>query len=702
MGLLEVPPFKAGSVTGDVASFPDTDKLRLRGGETPCSGRVEIRHSGSWGTVCSYLWDLADAHVVCQQLGCGSALDVVGEAAFGPGKGTIWLAGVKCTGKESFLWDCPAISWESRYCTHEQDAGVRCSGFVQLVAGNGPCVGRVEVNSGTKQGTVCDWNFTFSTAKVICTELQCGTAVFIMKRAPFGKGNGYIWDTEFQCNGNEPLLSLCPTVPFPQGKCSHSMDVGVICSRYTAFCLMNGSSQCEGRVEIQVFGTWRTLCDSHWDLADANILCHQLNCGVAMNPPEDVYFGKGNVPTIGDTFYCTGTESHLRNCSMVILGTSPYSKGKIASVICSGNQTQSLIFNNSQSDQEKVPVLFSENGQLRLLNGRGPCSGRVEVYYNGTWGTICDDSWDLSDAQVVCRQLGCGVALKAMVSAHFGQRSGPIWLDELSCSGNESHLGEWPSLRWGQHDCRHKENAGVLCSESLDLRLGSEDHKCSGWLEVFYNGTWGSVCSNSMDYNTVSVICRHLKCGTKGNIETFSSPRESWKARWIDKINRQGQESFLWHCPSQSWHQNSCHQGEEALITCEGEKLPSTTKALFRYGDSLYEAVYQEIDYYMTGDKEDFLSSPDISSQPDDTPGDGYDDVEELSGPEIFPVTQMNEGDTLGPTNEWDEYSASHTGQSPEFFGGSSESRLGEDDPPMSSEDLGYDEAEIGVPQMSL
>uniref|UniRef100_A0A4X2KEM0 SRCR domain-containing protein n=1 Tax=Vombatus ursinus TaxID=29139 RepID=A0A4X2KEM0_VOMUR len=548
-------------------------KLRLRGGETPCSGRVEIWHNGSWGTVCDDLWDLADAHVVCQQLGCGSALHAVGGDVFGPGSGTIWLDDVQCTGKESFLWDCPAKPWGLHNCIHKEDAGVRCSGFVQLVAGDGPCVGRVEVNSGKKQSTVCDWNFTFSTAKVICAELECGTAVSIMKSAHFGKGNGHIWDTEFQCNGSEPLLSLCPTVPLPQGKCSHSMDVGVICSKYTDFRLMNGSSQCEGRVEIRVLGTWRTLCDSHWDLADANVLCRQLNCGVAVEPPEDVYFGKGSVLVIGDTFYCTGTESHLWNCSVIILGTSPCSKGKTASVICSGNQTQSLMFNNSQSDQEKVPVLFSENGQLRLLNGRGPCSGRVEVYYNGTWGTICDDSWELSDAHVVCRQLGCGVALKAMVSAHFGQGSGPIWLDELSCSGNESHLGECPFLHWGQHDCRHKEDAGVLCSESLDLRLKSVGHKCSGWLEVFYNGTWGSICSNSLDYDTVSVICRHLKCGGKGNIETLPSPPKSLQARWIDKINCQGQESFLWHCPSQSWDQKSCDQGDEAFITCEERKI---------------------------------------------------------------------------------------------------------------------------------
>ncbi|XP_072497755.1 antigen WC1.1-like [Notamacropus eugenii] len=125
-------------------------------------------------------------------------------------------------------------------------------------------------------------------------------------------------------------------------------------------------------------------------------------------------------------------------------------------------------------------------------------------------------------------------------------------------------------------------------------------------------------------------------------------------------------------------------------------------QALSRYQYSPHEAVYQEIDYYLTGDKKELLDSPDISNWPDDSPGDGYDDAEEFFGPEILPVPQMNEGDALASTDEWDDHRESNTGVSPEFFGGSPDSRMGEDAPPMSSEDLGYDEAEIGVPQMSL
>ena len=108
--------------------------------------------------------------------------------------------------------------------------------------------------------------------------------------------------------------------------------------------------------------------------------------------------------------------------------------------------------------------LSSDSRQLRLVDGGGPCAGRVEILDQGSWGTICDDGWDLDDAHVVCRQLDCGSAINATGSAHFRAGSGPIWLDDLNCAGNESHVWTCPSRGWGQHDCRHKEDAGVICS----------------------------------------------------------------------------------------------------------------------------------------------------------------------------------------------------------------------------------------------
>ena len=108
--------------------------------------------------------------------------------------------------------------------------------------------------------------------------------------------------------------------------------------------------------------------------------------------------------------------------------------------------------------------LFLGANQIRVVHGDNSCSGRVEIYHNGEWGTVCDDYWDLSDAEVVCRQLGCGKAVGVPQDVYFGQGSGKIWLDDVRCSGTESSITQCKHNGFGVEDCDASEDAGVVCS----------------------------------------------------------------------------------------------------------------------------------------------------------------------------------------------------------------------------------------------
>ncbi|NXY54462.1 C163A protein, partial [Callaeas wilsoni] len=555
------------------------DELRLSNGTVPCSGRVEVKHEEQWGTVCDGDWTIKDAEVVCKQLKCGSAVKALNRAPFGEGTGPTWLYRVDCRGDESALWNCSHTGWGAFTCPHYFDIGVICSGFsdLRLTGGDTACSGHLKVKQEETWATVCFSHIDFKTASVICNELECGQAVDTLRGIHFGDRQELIWQEEFHCVGNENHLADCPRSMHHTNTCSH--DAILVCSGYGGYRLANGSTTCSGRVELLHGGTWGTLCDYLWDLPAANTLCQQLDCGVALQILSGHFLDR-NGPIWRDAFHCKGTESCLWDCAQVTLGNPTCSAKEVATVTCSGKPGTQLMLCNTSHYQtvptgvsEDVGVICSGDRQMRLVNGTNRCTGRVELYHHGIWGTVCDDNWDLSDANVVCKQLGCGHAIEALVSAHHGEGSGQIWLDDVNCTGAESDLWACPSRAWGQHNCHHKEDAGVLCSDFLALRLVN-GNDCAGRVEVFYNGTWGSVCSNRMSQLTAVTMCKHLGCGDGGAIATDFKYGRGSGPTWLDHIECAEQHSSLWQCQSDPWDPRSCdNRAEETHITCNREKL---------------------------------------------------------------------------------------------------------------------------------
>ncbi|XP_011785692.1 PREDICTED: deleted in malignant brain tumors 1 protein-like [Colobus angolensis palliatus] len=420
--------------------------VRLVGSHGRCAGRVELFYQGVWGTVCDDLWDLPEANIVCRQLECGWAISAPGEAHFGEGSGRILLDNVHCRGDEQHLEECSHTGWFTHNCAHGEDASVICSD--------------AEYSTVTPPGHP----LAVLARRVATEKSRCGGVITNSSGAIRNPPQNEMHDNitcvwEIKANASDHILLAFPHLDHPDSNTQDSNSKSrVQCPQRTTVTrslsagdwpelrLVGGSGRCSGRVEILHQSAWGTVCDDLWALNEAEVVCRQLGCGRAVSALGKAHFGPGSGDIFLDNLQCTGVEHYLGQCAHS--GWSEHNCGhhEDASVICS----------------EDWP-------ELRLVDGSGRCSGRVEILHQGAWGTVCDDLWDLNEAEVVCRQLGCGQAVSGPGEAHFGPGSGDIFLDNLQCSGVEHNLGQCAHLGWSEHNCGHHEDASVICSDTEDL-----------------------------------------------------------------------------------------------------------------------------------------------------------------------------------------------------------------------------------------
>nr|XP_033817435.1 deleted in malignant brain tumors 1 protein-like [Geotrypetes seraphini] len=511
-------------------------QFRLVNGTNRCNGRVEVLQHGQWGTVCDDMWDIVDAKLLCKQLNCGLSVSAPGNAHFGEGSGPIWLDDIKCTGNESHLGQCETETWEKHNCFHSEDAGVICSD-VALRDGPTLCAGRVEVVHEDQWTTVCGRGWDLQDAFVVCKQLGCGFAISASGGAQFEQGTVPMWLSDIDCIGTETNITSCLASTGNKQNCSHSEDASVVCS---------------GNMPKPTISR-----------LPANILFNrgdnvQLTCTIPkFNVKSVVYFLKENVsnPVATETL---SSEEIAAVHNLNALETSDNGK-----YTC---QYEMSVQGESFKSPESIPVkVMLGEMPIRLADGPHRCAGRLEVFYDNQWGTVCDDFWDIDDAAVACKQLDCGPAISAVHRAHFGKGADPIWLETILCKGNESLISECRSEEMKVNRCTHEEDSGAVCS---DIRLLGDPGNCAGTMEVLHNDLWGRVCDNNWGLQDAEVVCGSLRCGYALSAVNIGHYGQGPGPYWLEDVNCDGTESSFSKCQATFSTGVGCTNGTEANVVC--------------------------------------------------------------------------------------------------------------------------------------
>lgn len=533
--------------TNDLAGVRCAPAVRLvSDGSAFLQGKVEVFVNGQWGGVCSDQWDRSDAEVVCRQLGeyppanlscCEPSVDMIQSPL---------MTNLMCTGSEARLQDCPVASGQAPQTC--RSATVKCQVSVRLYGGQHSLEGNVEISRGGEWGGICDDNWGLEDAKVVCRQLGNYEVVShscCSKYSP--PTNSYLLD-DVGCNGDEARVEDCYHSDWGTHNCGTSEAAGVSCRNFRLVSDDLNTDSPKGRVEVVHNGRWGRVCGDEWDIKDATVLCRQLYNSTAEQIGS---FQSGTGLAFMTNFQCNGSEGSLLEC--------PFEEREIsgctadATVICRGG--------------------------LRLVGGRTPLEGRVEIFHDGQWGTICDDGWDINDAQVVCNQLGNYAALAAKCCQAYGPGTGPILMDGVNCIGNEKTLESCPHEGWQSHNCQHYEDASAVCT---DLKLTSDNGTAStgaleGRVEILLDGTWQSICPFGWDKRAAQVVCTQLYNTDVKNV-TYYSPLPG-QDTGMTSIQCSGNEKLLTDCTSSTTNV-ICPSKYRAGVQCKdirlvGSKQPS-------------------------------------------------------------------------------------------------------------------------------
>ncbi|RXN12588.1 scavenger receptor cysteine-rich type 1 M130-like protein [Labeo rohita] len=589
------------------------DGLVRLSGERQCEGEVEVFIHQVWRRVLLDSWSLTDSSVVCRQLGCGSVLNFYGSSSSSPEHSHECVTGFQCSGSEAHLGNCS--SPQTLNCSSTQQLSITCLEFKEIRLTEG-CEGNVEVFYNGSWGNLCYNKMDRDTASLICQELNCGISGSEPKNSVGLKPHN--WLDFLKCRRHDSTLWQCPSSPWGQNDCNNEVakitcsDLSVSTNPATA---TSASPPVSPPVRSTSVSPPQTPPAASLSAPPVLVivlvvvlllLLVPLLILIQQNRVMRRALSKRRHRTMTETVYeeIQHRHNHFTQREMVNEITPEYYDDVITDGLKPDHETvdtpehyDDVIINRQESqgvteaDQEEYDdVKNSSDDERNLLDsslalhdglvrlsGERQCEGEVEVFIHQVWRRVLLDSWSLTESSVVCRQLGCGSVLNFYGSSSSSPEHSHECVTGFQCSGSEAHLGNCSSPQ--TLNCSSTQQLSITCLDfcfcfvfvyfvyHLEFKEIRLTEGCEGNVEVFYNGSWGNVCLNQMDRDTVSLICQELNCGRSG-VLSGSTPRVESAPNWLGEVTCRPHDSNLWQCPSSPWGQNDCGKEEVAKIIC--------------------------------------------------------------------------------------------------------------------------------------
>lgn len=339
--------------------------------------------------------------------------------------------------------------------------------------------GRLEIYMNSTWGSICADNFDMVDADVACRQLGYSGALETDTsfHTPYGRGmEGPIWLDEVECKNADLLHILsCSHVSVKEIDCDHFSDVAVKCIEQPRLVhpndldvrLVGGNFMSQGMLEVYCNGTWAPVCPhqgSKFGKDEGDAVCQQLGYTEAASFAKRLTsseFVPEESPISTQELECTEGAHSIASCG----GTCGTSEGESGDGLAA-SQTSCVFLECTHS----VPY-----GSLRLSQGShvtpGAMEGRLEVFYEGNWGTVCSHNFDLTAANISCQQLGFARALDYKISEEAGFGQGTIKsasLGGIQCSPDDHTLVQCAN-EIEERNCTHSEDVAVFCTNYFNI-----------------------------------------------------------------------------------------------------------------------------------------------------------------------------------------------------------------------------------------